>query len=592
MPRLRPLLTLTSWLLGSLLPLAPALAQTAAPPAPAGGDAAATQSQGVQPSPMDAELFYQLLIAELQRRADPGAAYSLILDAAKRTLHPELFRRAVEVALQGRAGNAALSAAREWSAALPQDEEARRTELQLLVGLQRVREAGPVLRDWIRVSPPARRAEIIALVPSALARTADKAEALATARVALDPWLRPPETAAVAWAALGRVQRQVGDTADALRSAQSALQADPRSTPAALLAVELLDTQQAAAEPLVLRHLQALDTGADPAVRMGYARALIEADRLEPAEAQLQTVLAARPDHAEAWLLLGLLQSQRGQSNTAEQSLQRYVDLATAQPDSSAARGLTQAYLQLADLASNAGDAALARQWLDRIPDGEGLLPVQVRRAEALARAGRVDDARALLQRVPTRNADERRRARIAEARLLRDHDRPQDAYAVLAQALQEAPDDTDLLYEQAMAAEKLGRLDEMERLLRDLIARNPDEPHAYNALGYALADRGERLDEAKALIEKALARAPEDAYIIDSLGWVEFRLGRLAEARRLLEDAMRRRPDAEIAAHLGEVLWTLGEREQARAVWRRGQALSPRNRTLTETLRRLGVTP
>ena len=142
------------------------------------------------------------------------------------------------------------------------------------------------------------------------------------------------------------------------------------------------------------------------------------------------------------------------------------------------------------------------------------------------------------------------------------------------------------------MAAERLGRLAEMERLLRELIQRQPDDPHAYNALGYALADRGERLPEAKALIQEALRRAPDDAYIIDSLGWVEFRLGNLSEARRLLADALQRRPDAEIAAHLGEVLWVLGESDLARAVWRQGLELDRRNRTLTETLRRLGVEP
>lgn len=477
MPRLRPLLV-TPWLLGCLWHAPAALGQTAPtqpnPPA----------AQTPQPSALDAELFYQLLLGELQRRTDPGAAYSLILDAAKRTRQPELFQRAIEIALQGRAPQAALTAARDWSAALPSDDEARRTELQLLIGLQRVRDMGPLLRDWIRAAPAARRPGLIALVPTALARATDKTEAVAAARVALEPSLRAPDTAAAAWAALGRVQRQAGQDADALQSARQAVRADPRSAPAALLALELLDAWPADAESLLQRHLLATRDApdADPAVRIAYARALAE-------------------------------------------------------------RG--------------------------RLPEG-----------------------RALLQPAPSLDAEGQRRLRVAEARLLRDHDHAQEAYDLLNQALQTAPADTDLMYEQAMAAERLGRLAEMERLLRELIQRQPDDPHAYNALGYALADRGERLPEAKALIQEALRRAPDDAYIIDSLGWVEYRLGNLSEARRLLADALQRRPDAEIAAHLGEVLWVLGESDLARAVWRQGLELDRRNRTLTETLRRLGVEP
>lgn len=478
MPRLRPLLV-TSWLLGCLLHAPAAVGQTAREPAP---DVPAAEAAPA--STLDAELFYQLLIAELQRRTDPGAAYSLILDAAKRTRHPELFRHAVEIALQGRAPNAALTAARDWSTALPADDEARRTELQLLLGLQRVRETGPLLRDWIRAAPAQRRPALIALVPSVFARTADKAEAVATARIALEPSLRSPETAAAAWAALGRVQRQAGDDAEALQAARDAVRADPRSAAAALLALELFDTRSDEAEPIVQRHLLATRDGtdADPAVRIAYARVLAE--------------------------------------------------------------------------------------------------------------RGRLAEGRAVLQQAPAPDADDRRRLRVAEARLLRDHDHAQEAYDILAQTLNETPGDADLLYEQAMAAERLGRMADMERLLRELIARKPEDPHAYNALGYALADRGERLPEAKTLIQEALRRAPDDAYIIDSLGWVEFRLGNLTEARRLLTDAMQRRPDPEIAAHLGEVLWVLGERDEARAVWRQGLELDRRNRTLTETLRRLGAQP
>jgi tetratricopeptide (TPR) repeat protein len=150
------------------------------------------------------------------------------------------------------------------------------------------------------------------------------------------------------------------------------------------------------------------------------------------------------------------------------------------------------------------------------------------------------------------------------------------------------ASSDPDLMYEQAMLAEKLNRLDEMERLLRQIMAQDPSYYNAYNALGFSLADRKMRLPEAKELILKALSFAPDDPFITDSLGWVEFRLGDLQNALKLLQKAYKGSPDAEIAAHLGEVLWQLNQRDEARKIWREGQRAAPNNETLQETLQRL----
>jgi Flp pilus assembly protein TadD len=147
-----------------------------------------------------------------------------------------------------------------------------------------------------------------------------------------------------------------------------------------------------------------------------------------------------------------------------------------------------------------------------------------------------------------------------------------------------------ELIYEQAMTAEKLNQLADMERLLRRVIEIKPDYAAAYNALGYSLADRNLRLPEAKQLIQKALEFAPTDPFIRDSLGWVEFRLGNLQEAARILSDAYKDKPDPEIAAHLGEVLWSLQQRDRALAVWREGHMMNPDNETLQETLQRLLV--
>ena len=178
----------------------------------------------------------------------------------------------------------------------------------------------------------------------------------------------------------------------------------------------------------------------------------------------------------------------------------------------------------------------------------------------------------------------------MAEAAVLREGKRWKDAYEVLGQGAKRFSDDADVIYEQAMVAEKLERMDDMEKLLRRVIALKPDNAHAHNALGYSLADRRQRLPEARDLIRKALDLSPGEPFITDSLGWVEFRLGNHAEAARLLRQAYASRPDVEIGAHLGEVLWVMGQRDEARRIWRDAQMRDSANEVLKETLARLQV--
>ena len=188
---------------------------------------------------------------------------------------------------------------------------------------------------------------------------------------------------------------------------------------------------------------------------------------------------------------------------------------------------------------------------------------------------------------------DEALRARwVAEYQLLRDAKHNVEALAVVQEARTRFPADSDLTYDEAMIAERLGRHADAERLLREVIKLKPEDPQAYNALGYSMADRGVRLPEARQLILKAVEAAPDDPFIQDSLGWVEYRMGNLPAALRILEAAYKRRADAEIAAHLGEVLWKRGEQERARVIWREGLQTQPDNDTLRETLQRFKVKP
>jgi predicted Zn-dependent protease len=380
------------------------------------------------------------------------------------------------------------------------------------------------------------------------------------------------------------------DTAGAIEAARRAQGVNPSAEGPALLALELMDPKLPQAEAVVRRYMEGKPL---PELRMGYARALLDAQRYAEATKQLRVVTAEKPDYPEAWLVQGTLQLQDNHDAAAEASLKRYIELAQGQrTGDERSRGLAQAYLSLSRIAEKRKDYPLAGAWLDRIENAQDLVAAQNRRASILARQGKMDEARKLLQAIPERNPDDARIKLTAEVQLLRDHKQYKAAFELLAQATAKPPLDPDLVYDQAMLAEKMGNLAEMERLLRQVIAAKPDYHNAYNALGYSLAERNVRLPEAKELIQKALTFAPDDPFISDSLAWVEFRMGNKAEALRILDTAYKTRPDADIAAHLGEVLWSLGQRDRAHSIWKEGLLLNSDNDTLQETLKRLHVKP
>jgi tetratricopeptide (TPR) repeat protein len=571
-----------------------ALAQTpTTPAAPAAATASNAQAEVPADSGLRADLFYQLLMGELSLRSGEAAAgFQIYLDAAQRTRRPEVFERAVEIALQSRNGDAAIQAARAWSSTLPDSREANRYVLQILLALNRLEDTAAPLRRELALSPAAERPAVLAAIPANYARANDKALAAKVVQEALSDVLAAPATAAPAWAALGRMRLAADDRTGALQAAQRGLAADQQALPPALLALELMAPNMPAAEQLVLQHLKGNDT---PDLRMAYARALLDENRLAEASSEIQKVTQRQPDNAQAWLIQGSLLTQGHQAGAAEAALRRYLELvesggAKGPRGEERNRGLAQAYLNLAQLAERRRDFTQAEVWLNRIENSQELMAAQNRRASIMARQGKLDEARALLRSLPARGEEGERMRLAAEVALLRDNQQYQAAYDLLKDAVARSPEDDDWIYDKAMMAEKIGRFDEMEQLLRSLIARKPDHHHAYNALGYSLADRGQRLTEARELIRKALSMAPNDPFITDSLGWVEFRLGNLPEALRILEQAYKARPDSEIAAHLGEVLWVMGQRERALVVWREGVLQDADNETLRQTLKRLSV--
>jgi tetratricopeptide (TPR) repeat protein len=508
-------------------------------------------TEKVENSAMTGELLYEILLGEMNlRHGEAVAGFSLLLDAARKSNDVQLYDRAVEIALQARSGDGALMAARAWSNAWPQDRKANNQLLQILIALNQVSESLEPLKKEISLAPDAERDTSINLIPRHYARVTDKKSAAQVAQQALDPYLtKSTSTGAIAWTSIGRMRLASNEIPAALDAVKKGLAADKKAQGPLLLAMELMSKKVTDAEALVQQGLRQQDS---TEMAMSYVRVLIELERYPEATEKLQAITRKNPKLADAWLVLGSLQFEQGQDQEAEASLARYVNLATTTPTDTSTRGLNQA---------------------------------QTRRAALLARQGKMGEARELIHQIPANSADEQRNRVLAEVQLLRDHRQWQAAFDLLAA---NHGDDIDLIYEQAMLAEKLNKLDEMEKLLRHVIAQNPSYYNAYNALGFSLADRNIRLPEAKQLIVKALTFAPDDPFITDSLGWVEFRLGNLGAALSHLQKAYKDRADAEIAAHLGEVLWKMKRQDEALKVWREGLNTAPNNETLQETLQRL----
>ncbi len=604
----------------------------AAPAAPADNTALTTPAEPPRPSRLDAPLFYQLLIGELElRQGEPATAYAVLLDAARRTRDESLYERAVDIALRAQAGNEALNAASAWRQALPASLAAVRAQVRILLALNRLGAMGEPLRRLIQLTPEDERAGTIAALPRIVRGHPDPRAALQLMQSVLIPLAEQPATRLPAQLALARALMQAGQNAPALALARDVAKRQADAPGPALLALDLLDNTPEA-ESLVQAYLQ--QAQAEPLIRQSYAQWLAMRQRHAPAQEQLRRVTQALPEAAGAWFQLGVVAVETQDRAQAVAALKRFLELDAAQraarnanagasntgrapggapapfeaaPQEASAPGVdqasaaqanrqgedarrTRALLLLSQLATDQGDYAQAQRWLQPLEGPAPRLDVQSRRALILARQGKLEQARALLRAVPESSGADALAKVMAEAQLLRTVERWKDARSVLNRALEQYPQDTDVLYELALVLERLGLHEEMERHLRRIMELRPDHHHAHNALGYSLAERGIRLEEAQRLVERALELAPGDPFITDSLAWVMFRQGQAARAVELLRQAYAARPDTEIGAHLGEVLWSMGQRDEARTVWRESRERDVRNKVLKDTLARLKV--
>ena len=523
---------------------------------------------------MSEGVLYEYLLAEIAlQRGSAGLAAQTLVDLAKSTRDPRIARRATEVGAFARLPDLAIDAARIWHDTDPGSAQALQTLTSLLVNARRIEEAEPFLAK-LMAADAAAAARAFLQMARFLSGNPDKAANLRLVQRLASAHARLPE----AHFALAQAAYAANDETLALEQVRRASELRPEWENAALFEAQvLLRSQPDAAAARLAAFLEKHPESRE--VRLNYARVLVGAKRYADARAEFGRLLAAYPDDQGVIYAVGLLAVQLKDFDSAEANLKRLLELNYRDPNA-----VRYTLGQIAEERKNYG---AAQEWYAQVTRGEHFLASRLRYAQTLARQGRLDDARSYLRGVGEAASAQKTQLTIAEAQLLRDANQHNEAFSLLGKALEVQPEQPDLLYDFALTAEKLERFDVLEANLKKLIQVKPDYAHAYNALGYSFAERNTRLDEARGLIEHALELAPEDSFIIDSMGWLYYRMGDLAKAAEYLNRAWQGRPDAEIGAHLGEVLWMSGERSKAEVVWKEAGESNPENEVLRKTIRR-----
>lgn len=573
------------------LSAAPVLPQSVPVPdaAPEAPQAAVTPQPARQVGGLAPDIFYRIMLGEVAlQRGEPALAARAYLDAARESGDAALARRAAEVALSTRQRALAEQASKLWLDLEPSAERPKQILAALAAGTAGgLQEEGPESELRTRLERFLSDAvlsgggvgEPFLQLNRVFAQQSDKVSVF---RLIVD-LAKPYPTSAEAQFAVGLAGLNTGlaDAAiakDSMAAVDRALALKPDWDRAILLKAELT-AKRSGAE--AVRYLQAEIRKAPDSrpLRGALAQFLTEQKRFGEARELYRKLFETDRTQRELQFGIAVLSVQMKDWGAAE------AELGELKRAGFGDAGQVEFYLAQVSEERGRLDEAIARY--KDVPDGERGWLSKLRVASVMGRQGKRTEARRWLADLPAVTIEQRVQVRQTEAQLYRDANDNATALAIIDQGLKEHVDAPDLLYDRAMVLEKLDRISDTETTLRRLVELKPDDAQSLNALGYTLVDRTSKLDEGFKLIERAHELAPADPFILDSMGWALYRLGRLDEAEQYLVRAFAERPDPEIAAHLGEVLFARGQPQKAREIWQSQLKLSPDHPLLLETMRR-----
>jgi predicted Zn-dependent protease len=514
------------------------------------------------------QILYQYLVAEIAaQRGELKLASEAYLDLAKQTRDPRIAKRATEVAIYAQQAQAAESASKLWLDLDPESARARQAAAGILLNGGKLGDAQPYLQQLLKANADQAGTEFIR-ISAMLDKQTDKVAVYSLMQSLAQDYAAVPEAQLVL--------------------AQAAARANQFD--AALLALDKVDKVRANWEPAAMLRMEIVGRDGRPEgmafaqdylkqnpgareMRLAYARLLLKQGQFTASREQFQLLAKAVPTSAEMQVAIGLISLQLGEMDTARTAFKSAMDLNYA--DAAMLR------LYLGQIAEAQNKLDEAKTWYLSVPTGENYLTAQARYAGILVKQNGMEKARAYLHQLKVSGEDDEIQLIQAEADLLRNAKDDAGVYALLTKALAAHPNSGELLYDRAMAAEKLNHLDVVEKDLRQLLKLQPNHVHALNALGYTWADHNVRLPEALTLLQQALKLSPNDPFVLDSMGWLQYRLGNYKDAIDYLQHAYAERRDPEIAAHLGEVMWMQGQHDAARTVWQDSLKDAPENASL-----------
>lgn len=522
-----------------------------------------------------ARTVFQALVGEFAlQRGDARLGSDAWTDLAQRTRDPKVIARATEVAGFARQYDRALELSKLWIEIEPDSAQARQTQSSLLVMANRLDDLAPQLTALLEQDKPNLASNLLHL-NRMLSRISDKKSAQALVDRIASPYDSLPE----AHFAMAQAASNANDNLRALNETEKALQLRPDWEMAALARAQLQARQSGKTAIDSLADFVSHNATARDA-RLTLARLLISEKRYSEARQHFDRLIKDNPDSPEVIYPVAMLALQQGDANTGRKQLEHL--LTTDFPDKNTV------HFFLGQLDQEQKKPEMALEHFRQVTGGEQYIAARSRAAQILLQQGKSEEARELLHNTRGGTVAERTQLTLAESQLLREAGRHNDAYIVLDSALSVQPDNTELLYEAGLTAERIGKPELLETHLKQLLAIKPDHAHALNALGYSWAERNIRLPEAHDLIAKALSLAPEDPFIMDSMGWVLYRQGKLTEALQTLEQAYKIKADPEIAAHLGEVLWALDRKDEARSLLKAAAKANPDNEVLIGAVKKL----
>jgi tetratricopeptide (TPR) repeat protein len=552
-------------------------AAPAAAPAAAAVDVPAAEAPR---EPTDEEVMYRVFAAEyLGAEGDLQGAVGQYLEAAMLSDDPEIARRATRVAFAAEAWQQAAMAADRWALLDPQSVPAHESAAAAMLSVGDFFGAEFHVMQILDLMDDSTEAWL--LVSNLLARSADPAKADAT----LEQILARREHASSGDVLYARSQLavQAQNLPQAFELARRAVENDPERIEFLTWAGRLALNLKLPETGLEYIHQAWKLDPDDHDLALAYADLLARTGDEDGARTVMRE-MEQTPDVYLSRILFELAASER---EAAEELFEVF--------DAAPYEDVVEKAFYQAQAAEALGYGQRAIDPYGMVDGGERALGAAIRRAELLARQGDMEQARdelAALRLQPGQQPSELavEESWLAEARILREAGDRDQAFRLLDEAVQQVPHSVPILYTRALLAAELGWVDIAEQDLRTVLAREPENAAALNALGYTLADQTERYDEAEALIRQAYILQPNEASIIDSMGWVAYKQGRLAEAEEFLRRAWKLDRNPEIAAHLGEVLWMGGRKDEAVQAWRDAQALDSQNAVLMETLERLEI--